>query len=731
MAGNTETRRINVFINSELAGASLKSLKAESRKLYNELANLTPGTDAFIKKTKELKTVERRLGSIKSEIKGTAGAIEGLPGPLGAAVQGAMGLGKAFLALLVNPIIAIIAGISAALMGLYKAFTATDEGATMVEGGMKALGIIMDKLIGFALDVGHFLVKAFQDPKQALIDIGGFIKENLFNHFMGLLELIPNLGKAMVLVFKGEWGAASKIAVDSFAKLYLGVENATDKAKAFGKEIGDAVSAGQDLSKMFDDLSDRTREYSIIAEKNKNTINALILASKDHGKSEKERMDLLNKASKLETETFNKEKGFAEEKLKLIHDENAATIANQKLEGKKLSISDEARQKEVDAINAVETLRGDSIELQQKIANRKSALIDSINADQQKAFEDEQKRVEKENQDQIDKLKQGQENSDFEAAEFQKRDDKIIELTQAREDFLNSIGKNSQDLKFERNEKERLAFIKNLEEERDLTIQNGKDKIQAEIDFKAQKEAIDNEFAKRSTQLGQAQLEWEKKSQEDKLNSILSTTSQTLSDLSEIFADNFEAQKAFAIADTLISTYQSAQKSYLSLAGIPVVGPALGGAAAGISIIAGLARVAKIREQKPPKFAKGGSTFAPGGNVNKPFLAMAGEAGPEWIAPNWMLRHPVYADVIGSLENVRARGYASGGTTSSTPTPAFNASSSLPASPQNQTNELLLTAINQLINKLDKPAVAIISYDQMVSSLDEIDEIKSNAAIGN
>lgn len=70
----------------------------------------------------------------------------------------------------------------------------------------------------------------------------------------------------------------------------------------------------------------------------------------------------------------------------------------------------------------------------------------------------------------------------------------------------------------------------------------------------------------------------------------------------------FKAFKAFAIAQTIISTYDAAQKSYSSLAAIPVIGPALGAAAAAAAIGAGLARVAAIRAAEPTGYMEGGYT---------------------------------------------------------------------------------------------------------------------------
>lgn len=55
--------------------------------------------------------------------------------------------------------------------------------------------------------------------------------------------------------------------------------------------------------------------------------------------------------------------------------------------------------------------------------------------------------------------------------------------------------------------------------------------------------------------------------------------------------------KAAAIAETVINTYRAATAAYAAMAGIPVVGPALGVAAASAAIAAGMANVAAIQGQ--------------------------------------------------------------------------------------------------------------------------------------
>ena len=65
--------------------------------------------------------------------------------------------------------------------------------------------------------------------------------------------------------------------------------------------------------------------------------------------------------------------------------------------------------------------------------------------------------------------------------------------------------------------------------------------------------------------------------------------------LSSILGEESKAGKAFAVAQATIDTYKAANAAYASLAGIPVVGPGLGYAAAA-AVLAGVANVKKILE---------------------------------------------------------------------------------------------------------------------------------------
>jgi len=111
----------------------------------------------------------------------------------------------------------------------------------------------------------------------------------------------------------------------------------------------------------------------------------------------------------------------------------------------------------------------------------------------------------------------------------------------------------------------------------------------------------------------------------------------------------FEIQKAANIAGATMDTYKAATGAYSSLATIPVVGPGLGIAAAGLAIASGLANVKNISNQK---FNGGGNVTAPtsaGGNNNQvvtPNFNIIGNQNQTQLSQ--LNQAPIKAYVVGS-----------------------------------------------------------------------------------
>ena len=125
--------------------------------------------------------------------------------------------------------------------------------------------------------------------------------------------------------------------------------------------------------------------------------------------------------------------------------------------------------------------------------------------------------------------------------------------------------------------------------------------------------------------------------------------SALLSGLSDLAGKETAAGKAFAVASATIDTYLGATKAYQSLAGIPVVGPALGAVAAGVAIAGGIKNVKSILAVKVPGGGGGG-----GGNISAPNLSTAAPVSPpqpEAATTN------ISAQSINALGNQATRAY--------------------------------------------------------------------------
>lgn len=107
---------------------------------------------------------------------------------------------------------------------------------------------------------------------------------------------------------------------------------------------------------------------------------------------------------------------------------------------------------------------------------------------------------------------------------------------------------------------------------------------------------------------------WEKLNWKQRLNNTTSTLESLSALQNSQTLEMFRVGQAAAAANSAISTAQGAIAAYTSLAGIPIVGPALGAAAAAALIVFGVEQQKQIWSQKPPiaRAHKGGLV---GGNV--------------------------------------------------------------------------------------------------------------------
>jgi len=208
-----------------------------------------------------LKEADASVGQYQRNVGNYKDALSGLPGPMGQAVNSVKQLSAAFKLLLLNPVALAIMSIVGALALLYKAFTSTDKGATMLAGVMKALSNVMDVLL---------------DRTMSFFKI---------------------LGSIVTFDFKGMR------------------QNAQDAFGGVATAIRDAAAAGYEYEQQMDSIKDREAASLIRSAKLRAEIETLKNQAKDVTKTYAERIRVNDLAMKKSIELFNIEKGFQKERF--------------------------------------------------------------------------------------------------------------------------------------------------------------------------------------------------------------------------------------------------------------------------------------------------------------------------------------------------------------------------------------------------------------------------------
>lgn len=268
------------------------------------------GTEA----QKTQKQAEETNDAIKSGMEaldkrtgGAVSAFRGLTGGITSAVAGFKTLKGAIIATGLGALLV-------AVTSLVAYFKETERGADALRVIMGTLGAVTGKLMDVIIGLGEALFKAFSDPKQALIDFGNAIKENITNRVEGMLELLPALGKAIKLALSGEFKEAGKVAADAVGKVTLGVENVTDKVgaavnsvKAFGQSLIDAGKEGARVAEMLNQVERAERDLIVQRATANKQIQEQRFIANDLSRSTEERIAALELANKLEEDVLNKE----------------------------------------------------------------------------------------------------------------------------------------------------------------------------------------------------------------------------------------------------------------------------------------------------------------------------------------------------------------------------------------------------------------------------------------
>ena len=248
----------------------------------------------------------------------------------------------------------------------------------------------------------------------------------------------------------------------------------------------------------------------------------------------------------------------------------------------------------------------------QRQQNAASNFLDTLSRQNQ----DELAAIDAQEQQKLEKLQSFRDNETITQQQFEDAKTQIALDADAKRNEL--LEKQTQDRMKQQNSAD--SFIEQLRAQNEGELaeidRQQEIKMQKLNDFHARGLVAEDDYAKAIKDI---QEEADKK----RLDSYESTLGDTTSALKTALGENNALYKAAAITQTIIDTYKGAQAAFSALAPIPIVGPALGGAAAAAAIAAGLARVGQIRSAREQ-----------GGNLAAGQISTIAERGkPEVIMP--------------------------------------------------------------------------------------------------
>jgi hypothetical protein len=183
MADETVDIDVNINTNTEQAEGNFTRLQSQIRETTRLLQAAEAAGDqtAFKQYKKNLDDLEDKLEITNLKQKQLDDTLAAAPGPLGKAGAAVKGLDGAFKFLLANPIVALIAAVASALLGMKKALESTKEGQDTLNRVSQAFSKILGPLLAIVEKVALPIFNSFAFILEKVA--AGF---NKFATFLGI-----------------------------------------------------------------------------------------------------------------------------------------------------------------------------------------------------------------------------------------------------------------------------------------------------------------------------------------------------------------------------------------------------------------------------------------------------------------------------------------------------------------------------------------------------------------
>ena len=488
-----------------------------------------------------------------------------------------------------------------AVIFLIQKFAESETGAKAFKKASTALGVVTKKISDAFKAFGDIIKNAIDKPGEAIDYLKGrfialgeylviFFKTYLSPYRFAFLKLKEGALAAAAGIKEFFGGDASELRKqleetrqditdlgeelkDNVQKLAEPFVEAGKALAEFGKDLVNEISAANAALSKYENqqkgLEKSTLSFVTASAKAEGQLKALDRVINDTTKSYDERVKATEEAAAIEANLLAERRKQASLQLSIAQYEKKDAKEIAQLRANLIRLDQEALDLKLDTEDAVKSLRAEEAAAAQEAIDTAQAQ-----ADKEKAIADQA------------------------AAEALKRQQDLED-----ELYKLSLTAQEQEEQAAQQEYERRAEAANGNIELETKAKELLYESLAEIDqrYREEKEAADAEALKLQTDKEKEAAETRKQQVIDAAKSTLNV----LSDLNSAFAGEseqeqkkaFERSKKIQKAQALISTYESAVQAYKSLAGIPVVGPALGAAAAVAAIKTGLNNIKAIDKQ--------------------------------------------------------------------------------------------------------------------------------------
>lgn len=581
---------------------------------------------------KDIQNINNEIKKVDNQAKSTSKGFGNLGGQIDKVTGGAAskfgsfrkaigGVTTGFKSLRVAIISTGIGALLIAITSIIQAFKRSEEGQNKFAKLLGVIGSVVNNLLDVLGDLGDLLISAFENPQKAISDFANLIKENITNRFEGLLELIPNLGKAISLLFKGEFAEAGKVAADAVGKVTLGVDSITESTQNAINKTKEFIAELEREAKIAAQIADQRAQAEKLerglivetAEAERRIAELRDRAARSDLFSLSERKAALIEASEINERITNQQIEAAKLRRDAIIEENKLSSSNK-----------DALKEEEEAKAAVIRLESQRLRLQKRLGTELASLnnqeVARANAAAKKA-ETENAKIEANEQKRLQSIAKIRQKfiTEQENLEDQTEEQKLARQRERAQAELDQL------VGTETEKRQAQIELNDFFDSKEIELRDKKNK---ELEQK-NKESREREEAEKE-KIRQQDL----KREELKESAKISLQENAFKLASELAEEGSAASKAIQVAQTIMQTIQGTQAAFTTAQKNPITAtfPAYPFIQAGIAGAFGALSVKKILST-PVKTTNAGAvssgTPSSGGGAETPAPAfnLIGQAG--------------------------------------------------------------------------------------------------------